>query len=229
MLFPNAWGLDNEGAAPFFQVCHDPASLAAIATFATTAGSAIASAAPTIGTIAGIAGTGLGAAGTIAAGRAEAASARRQGEVQQRVAELTAQQLEDKGKDELAQAQRQAAQYRRQKNLALSTLTARSSAGGFTASDPTALAIADEITRYGTLQEQMAMYGGKAKQADAVNQAAMERISGQAAYDAGVASAKAAKKGAYFSAGSTILGGISTLADRYGRRSTTSGSSYRYG
>jgi hypothetical protein len=144
---------------------------------------------------------GLGAAvqaqGTIAAGKAA-----------QQSANYEAQQLDLKAKEEQAAAQRDALELRHKKDLTLSELQANSAASGFSATDPTALALADEITKYGTVQEQMAMYGGASRREGLEAQAAGRRMEG-----------KAARQGAAYSAAGTILGGISSMADKYRRPS----------
>lgn len=163
----------------------------------------------TVAAIATVVGSAATAAGTIAAGNA--------GEEQ---GEYEAAQLDIKAKEEQAAAQQEAQQLRERKERALSSLTARSAASGFSATDPTALALSDEIERYGTLQEQLAQYGGKSRRAGLEAQATGSRISG-----------KAAKKGSRLSAAGTILGGVSSLG-KYGGPLSSSGSapaSYRYG
>jgi hypothetical protein len=158
--------------------------------------------------VATIAGSAVSAAGTIAAGNAEAQQA-----------EYQAAQLDIRAKEEQAQGQQEAKQLREQKERALSSLTARSAASGFSATDPTSLALADEIERYGTLQEQMAQYGGKSRRTGTEAQATGARISG-----------KAAKKGSKLSAAATILGGISSGLSKYntGSGGGSSSGSYRY-
>lgn len=162
----------------------------------------------TIAAIATVAGSAVSAVGTIAAGNA----AKEQ-------ADYEAAQLDIKAKEEQAAAQQEAQQLREKKERALSSLTARAAASGFSATDPTALALSDEIERYGTLQEQMAQYGGKSRRAGYEAQATGTRITGQAA-----------KKGSRLSAAGTILGGISSLG-KYGGSVKGGGSpsSYRYG
>lgn len=162
-----------------------------------------------VSTAAGLVGTFMQARGTLAAGKAR-----------QQALEYEAQQQELKAKEEQAAAQREAQQYERKKKLALSELQAKSAASGFTATDPTALALADEIARYGTYQEQLAQYGGKSRRAGLEAQAQGSRLTG-----------KAARQGASYSAAGTILGGISSMAGKYAKRSTPAagGGSYRYG
>lgn len=145
--------------------------------------------------LATIGGSAVSAMGTIAAGNAA-----------QQQAEYEAQQLDIRAKEEQAQAQQEAKQYREQKERAQSALTARAAASGFSATDPTALALADEIERYGTLQEQLAQYGGKSRRAGTEAQATGVRMTG-----------KAKKQGSRYSAVGTILSGVgSGLSGRYG-------------
>lgn len=179
---------------------------------------ALAPAIGTLGTTATIVGTGVSAVGTIAAGRAQARQAQAAGLAGKQAADYEAAQLEMRGKEEQAAAQREAEEYRRRKELALSTGQARAAASGFSATDPTALALADEIAKYGTLQEQLATYGGTSRRAGLEAAATGERFSGQSAYEAGLKTAKSIRRGSYFDAASTILGGVSTLADKYDRR-----------
>lgn len=169
------------------QVCYDPATLTVISTLAT------------------LGGTVMGAAGTIAAGK----DAKRQ-------AEYEAAQLDIKAKEEQAASQREAEQYRRKKELALSSITNKAAGSGFTATDPTALAIADEVAQYGTVQEQMAMYGGTSRRAGLEAQAEASRMEGAAK-----------QRASKWNAASTILGGIGSLADKYAPRPAAS--SGRYG
>jgi len=164
----------------------------------------------TISAIASMAAAGVTAVGTIAAGNA----AKAEGELKQRAYEFEAKQLDIHAKEEKAVGQREMLQLRRQKELALSGLTTRAAASGFTATDPTALALADEISRYGTLQEQLALYGGEARGEEMKLAAAGARFSGYQAAEAG----RAKQKYGYLSAGGTILGGISSMAEKYDRR-----------
>lgn len=160
----------------------------------------------TIGTIASGVGAVLTAGSTLAAGK----QARQN-------AELEKAQLDIKAKEEQAASQREAEQYRRRKELALSQITNKAAASGFTATDPTTLAIADEVAQYGTVQEQMALYGGTSRRAGLEAQ-------GQAALAEGIAK----EKGTKWSAAATILGTVGTLADKYAPKRATA-STGRYG
>ena len=170
------------------QVCYDPATLTIISTLAT------------------IGGTGMAAMGTIAAGK----DARR-------AAEHEAAQLDIQAKEAQAASQKEAEQYRRRKELALSSITNKAAGSGFTATDPTALAIADDVEKYGTMQEQMAMYGGTSRRAGL-----------EAQGEAALAEGRAKEKGSKWNAAATILGGMGTLADKYAPK-TAKTASYRYG
>lgn len=139
-------------------------------------------------------GTVISTIGQIQAGNAAAAAAN-----------YEAAGLDIKAKEEHAAAQREADQLRRRKELALSRLTTVAAGSGFTATDPTTLNIAGETERYGTVQEQMAMYGGLSRRRGLEDQAAATRATG-----------RAAQKGAFMRAIGTAFSGIGgTLADRY--------------
>lgn len=161
-----------------------------------------------IGAIVGLIGSAVSAAGTIAAGKA-----------QQQADEYAAVQLEMKAKEERAAAQKEAHQYERRRDLALSTVQARSAQSGFTGTDPTALAIADDIEKYGTYQAQLAQYGGESRRAGYEAQAEGKRLEG-----------RAARIGAGYAAAGTIIGGFSGIAKGFGGGSSGStAGGYIYG
>lgn len=148
-----------------------------------------------------MAGAAVSAQGTLAAGKAA-----------QQAANYEAAQLDIKAKEEQAASQREALEHKRKKDMALSEVQSKSAASGFSATDPTALAIADEISRYGTMQEQMAMYGGESRRTGIEAQAAGRRMEGAAA-----------RQGAKYSAVGTILGGVSTMASKFAPKTYGSG------
>jgi hypothetical protein len=161
-----------------------------------------------ISAIAGLAGSFIQARGTIAAGKAAQVNAN-----------YEAQQLDLKAKEEQAAAQRDAEEEGRRKDLALSKLQSNAAASGFSATDPTALQLADEISRYGTYQQQLTEYGGQSRRTGLEAQAEGKRLEGAAA-----------RKGASYAAAGTILGGISSLASKYNPATTkTSAPAYYYG
>jgi hypothetical protein len=157
---------------------------------------------------AGMLGSVVQAQGTLAAGKAA-----------QQSANYEAAQLEIKAKEEQAASQRDAEEHGREKDLALSRLQTNAAASGFSATDPTALAVADEIARYGTYKEQMTMYGGESRRTGIDAQAVGRRMEG-----------RAAMAGAKSSAVGTILGGISSMAGKYaspyGKTGSTGGGGY---
>lgn len=154
----------------------------------------------TIATVLSVAGGVANAVGTIVAGRAQMQA----GRDAQAAANFEAQQLDMQAKEERAAAQQQALQLQRQKKLALSQLQARSAASGFSASDQTVQKLAGEIEGYGTLQQQLAMYGGESRARGIVGQADATRFEGAAKM-----------RGARYAAAGTIIGGISSMADRF--------------
>jgi len=154
--------------------------------------------------VAGGASTAISAVGSIASGNAAAAL----GSAQQQLANYQAKQLEIRAQEEMALGQRAMKDERRKKELTLSTLQARAGSQGFSATDPTALALADEISKYGTLKEQTALYGGEAKAQNLKTAAAATRYSGQlAAWEGDVK-----QDASYLTAAGTILGGVSGMA-----------------
>jgi hypothetical protein len=164
-----------------------------------------------ISAVLGVVGSLVSAAGTMAAGKA-----------QQQAAEYEAKQLEIKGMEERAAAQREGQEHEKKTDLALSSLQARGATGGFSATDPTALAIGDEIAKYGTYQQQLAMYGGESRQAGLEAQAEGRRMEG-----------RAARQGAKYAALGTIIGGVGgafkTMSGAGGTGGASSGSAFGYG
>ena len=158
--------------------------------FLAAVGSFLASNAGIIGAIS----TGVGAV-------VSAAGARAQGRAQRQAAERQAQMLEINAKNEKAAAQRQALQLKRNKELAISTAQARAGGSGFDPTDPTTLDITGEIERYGTLQEQSALFGGLSRAEGLTDEAASVRATGAAQEQA-----------SKIDAASTLLGGITSMA-----------------
>jgi hypothetical protein len=148
-----------------------------------------------LATIASIAGTVVSAIGTIAAGKAQA-----------RAAEYEAAQLDVRGKEERAGAQREALEKKRETKLALSRHQAVTAASGLGTVDPTVTDQLGEIAEYGTYQQQLAQYGGDSRARELDYQARATRMSG-----------KTQMRGAMYSAAGTILGGASTMFNRFGR------------
>ena len=119
-----------------------------------------------------------------------------QGKTAGMAADVEAQELDIQAKEELAQGSQLMLSARRRKNLALSTLTTRAASSGFMATDPTALRIADDIARYGAVQEGMELYGGLSRSEALKSASAARRYEGSSAQLASVMEARAAGKAA---------------------------------
>lgn len=177
-----------------------------------------------IASVVGLVASGVSAIGTIAAGRQAARAQVEQGLNDQAALNFEADQLDVQAKEERASAQRDAMELARRKKLALSSLQSRAAGSGFSASDATALKLAGDIAKYGTLQEQTALYGGESRAAGLRGQAEGKRISGAAA-----------ARGGRLAARGTIIGSISTMADKFASMADryapkpSSGASYYYG
>ena len=202
-----------------------------------------------LGLAAGAGGTALSASGTIAGGNQSQQAANYQAGQLENQANLTRQRADlmrvqagearAAGKQELAEAGVERDEFRRKKELTASAAQARAAAGGFSATDPTSLAIADEIERYGTLQERRAIAGGTYRRAARFAQGrSIDTEANVADLDADNIDTQAkfarwqgevSKKASRVNAMSTILGGVSNLALRFNPTSKPSGDGYRYG
>lgn len=176
--------------------------LLAGATATAAAGGTAAAAATTIATIATVVGTGVSALGTIAAGKQA-----KQEAIQ--ASQFEAAQLKIKANEEMAAGQIRAGEFKRRTKLALSAAAARAGSQGFTSTGATDVLNASEIARYGTLQAQLAQYGGESRSVGLKDKA-------QATLISGLASGNAAKTGSQFAAAGTILGGVSSMFKNYG-------------
>lgn len=121
----------------------------------------------------GLIGTGLSAAGTIAAGKAE-----------QENQNFVAKQEEMKAKEEFAASQRDAQQARREANLAQSRQQALAAAsGGGAGSDaPTIVKLMSDVAGQGELNAGSAIYGGQQRAAGLNDSAKARRRSGKASF-----------------------------------------------
>jgi hypothetical protein len=178
-----------------------------------------------LGTIMTVASAGATLAGAFMAKRGadvQAEGALEAGRAQQAAAQWEAQQLEVRAREEKAQAYAEAQDLSRKKVLALSTLQAAAAASGFMADSESTLDVAGEIAEYGTLQEQMAQYGGNSRQNALRNAAEGRRMTGAAQ----------AKGSEYAAAGyrnkgnASLLGGVSSMAGQFGN--FMPGNTYRY-
>lgn len=157
---------------------------------AANTGAALATAAATAVPLMQAAGTGLSVVGAVQQGKAAQANS-----------EFQAKQLEIKGQEERAAAQQEAIRLGRNKKLALSRAQSLAAASGFDPSDPSTSANRADIEEYGTLQQQMAMYGGNARYSGYMAQADAARMSGLDKKKAGI-----------YSGFSTAVDGVSSMA-----------------
>lgn len=166
----------------------------------------------TVAAVAGLAASGIQAYGTIAAGNAEA-------DALESAANIEAAQLEARGLEEQVASQQEANRYRRQRDLALSALQARAAAGGFSATSEDVLDLTGDIAEYGTLQEQLARYGG-------ANARKRYNYSAKTTRQGAQSRASSIKQGAKLAAVGQVLGSFSSFGSsmsspKYGSYSDT--------
>lgn len=140
-------------------------------------------------TILSAAGSAVGAVGAIQSGNAQNAAAQYQ-----------AKQLEASGKAEQAAAQREAEEQRRQSRL----MQSRARAVGAASGGGIDLELAGDIEAEGEYRALTALWEGNEAAKGRRAQAAASRFEG-----------KSAKKAGYLKAGRTILGGGSSLYEKY--------------
>ncbi len=163
----------------------------------------------TLPAILAAAGTAVSAAGTIAGG------------VQaKRGADFQAAQMRSRAQEERAASQREQMQIRRRTEQAQSRLQAVSAGSGLGTLDPTVQQLAGDIEGEGAMQRGMVGYTGETR-------ARSLETGAQAA----IAEGRAARMASFINAGSTILGGATSIWDKYAPRSQNNYSSqqYRYG
>lgn len=160
-------------------------------------------------------GSAISALGTLGS-----ASAQRQaGAAQQQQLNYRAAQEDQQATQAIAASQRQAFDQSRKTALVQSSLVARAAGDGGSATDPGVLTVAQDIAGRGAYDFLGDMYQGEDRATGLRMQADADRYSGAAA-----------RAGANASATGTILGGIGSLASRFGGSSLGgSGSSGLFG
>lgn len=154
------------------------------------------------------AGTAMSAFGTIAGGIQA-----------KRSADFQAEQMRRQAQEERAATQREQFQLDRRTQQAQSRLQATSAASGLGASDPTVLQLAGDIEGEGRYQRDMLGYTGTTR-AQGLETGAQ----------AAIMEGRAARTASFIGAGSTILGGATSIYDKYApKRQAASAGSYRYG
>lgn len=143
----------------------------------------------------------IAAVASLASGVVGAAGAMSQAQAQQDAIRYQNQQLAIREKNRRAQAFSEKREELRKRDLALSTLQARSAASGFMATDPTTLQLGEQITKRGT-------YFGDIKKFQGLDEAA--GIQGQIASNK--ITSDAIGTGAGFSALGNLLGGVTGFA-----------------
>jgi len=143
----------------------------------------------------GVISAAIGAIGTIA-----------QGVAANNQAQFEAEQQKMQGKEELAAAQRQADQQRKEAALVQSRQQALAASSGAGASDPTIIKLMTDTAGQGELNAQGTLYGGEQRKRGLFDQASATRLSGQA------------------SLFGSFLGGAGQLASGFAKYRTNSGS-----
>jgi hypothetical protein len=149
--------------------------------------------------------TGVGA-GISAIGSLGSASAQREaGKAQQAQYNFKAAQEDQQATQAIAASQRQMFDTNKKTALTQSTLTARAAADGGSATDATPLDLSQDIAGRGEYLALGDLFAGEDKSAGLHQQAYADRYSGAAA-----------RAGANAQANATILGGIGSLAGKFG-------------
>lgn len=164
---------------PFFQVCYDPVSLAAIGSAiggaVTSAGTAAASAVGTIGSA--LASPAVATLGTLASVGGTVAT----GVAANKAAKVEAKQLQAAATDERAASQREADLERRRTKMILSEQQAKGASSGAGVGG-TLLDIMASTAAEGDIKEQQTNYLGSSRQAGLKDKAAATRYKASADY-----------------------------------------------
>lgn len=156
-----------------------------------------------------VAGGALSAGGTLIGGAAAADA----GASSQQASYFKAAQEDQAAQESRASSQRDSLEKGRQTQLALSTLQARSAAGGGSASDPGVLNLAGDISGRGEYQSLLDMYKGENRARGLEDQAIGSRLTG----DAAKAEGEAKRSASYLSAAGTIIGSAGSAYRTYNK------------
>lgn len=171
----------------------------------------------------GLIGAVVSAAGSIAAGSAAKSAA----QAQAQMSIFKAKQEEQAAGEARASGQRRAEEESRKGRLAQSQLQARAAADGGSATDPTVLALGEDIAGRSRLGAGIEYYKGENQARGFENQAELSRM--QAAAQLAEGSAK--QTASYFSAGGTLIGGVGSAFSAYKKEPVpaTAAATYGYG
>lgn len=136
-------------------------------------------------------------------GFVQAEGYRQQGEAANEAAQTEALQLDARGREEFAAAQREALAKRREGVLANSRIQALSAASGGGADDPTILKLMTGVAGDAEYGAQTVMFGGKQRRAGLFDAANNRRREGQASL-----------LGSKYASAGAIFGGISSAASK---------------
>lgn len=151
----------------------------------------------------------LSAAGTLIGGMAAADA----GERTKSAMEFRAKEEEQAAQESRAVSQRSALEEERKGRFTLSTLQARSAAGGGGADDPTVLNLGGDIAARSEYDALFDMYKGENRARGLEDSAMASRMSG----DAAEAEGKAKQMASYFSAAGTIAGSAGSAYRQYNK------------
>lgn len=156
-----------------------------------------------------VAGGALSAGGTLIGGAAAADA----GASAQSAQYFKAAQEDQAAQESRASSQRDSLETGRKTKLALSTLQARSAAGGGAADDPGVLNLAGDISGRGEYQSLLDMYKGENRARGLEDTAIGSRLTG----DAAKAEGDAKQSASYLSAAGTIIGTAGSAYKTYNR------------
>lgn len=172
-----------------------------------------------VGAIASVAGTLISAKGQKDAGKAAEKQAEQTAKNELIAAEFEAKQADYLANQSRAVSHREAYEQRHIAALLASEALAKAAGSGAGASDPTVVHLINEIYAEGAYRSALAMYEGE-EQARSQTVAGMaRRLSGKSSASAALSEGKSTAKAAQLSMFSTVLGGASSLLDKFGSMS----------
>lgn len=164
----------------------------------------------------GLASSAMQASAQTTAAQGQADALRAQADAETSKSKVEQQWANRRALEERAAAQRTAADYERQARLAQSRLGAVAGASGSSGSDATVMQLWSGIKREGDYNAQTAVAAGEQKSSGLTYQAALDRWTADTNARIRRASADTTLSAGRLGAAGTMLGGISSMAARYG-------------
>jgi len=164
----------------------------------------------------GLAGSAMQASAQMASAQGQADALRAQAQAEQDKSKVDQEWANRRALEERAAAQRTAGDYERQARLAQSRLGAVAGSSGSSGSDATVMNLWSGIKREGDYNAQTAVVGGEQKSAGLTYQAALDRWTADTNARIKRSSADTTLSAGRLGAAGTMLGGISSMAARYG-------------